>query len=91
MPGLAARPEDIEPNFDYELEKFSRRSSRRMTINKEARELFLGFAISSEGLWIANFRDLAGAVTRMATLADNGRIAVTELGKKHIPGQAPRS
>jgi transcriptional regulatory protein RtcR len=74
LPGLRERPEDIEPNLDYELERFSERSGMRVTFNSEARRRFLGFAVSGDAAWTANFRDLGGAVTRMATLAPGGRI-----------------
>jgi len=79
MPGLAERREDIEPNLDYELERFSSRTGNRVTINKEARKTFLTFAVSPQAVWSANFRDLGGAVTRMATLAPKGRITVNEV------------
>ncbi len=79
LPGLRDRPEDFEPNFDYELDRFSNRTGNRVTINKEARELFLHFAVSGQALWSSNFRDLGGAVTRMATLATNGRITIGEV------------
>ncbi len=78
MPGLRDRREDIEPNLDYELDCFTRKTGRRVTFNKEARRLFLDFAISPGAAWQANFRDLIGAVTRMATLAPRGRITETE-------------
>lgn len=74
MPGLAERLEDIEPNLQYELDRFAERNSTHVTFNKEARKKFLAFATSSDALWSANFRDLNGAVTRMATLAPGGRI-----------------
>jgi transcriptional regulatory protein RtcR len=74
LPGLRQRPEDIEPNLDYELDRFSERSGSRVTFNREARERFISFATSGEALWSANFRDLSGAVTRMATMAPGGRI-----------------
>jgi transcriptional regulatory protein RtcR len=74
MPGLAERPEDIEPNLKYELDRFAERNNTHVTFNKEARKKFLTFATSSTALWSANFRDLNGAVTRMATLAPGGRI-----------------
>ncbi len=74
LPGLAERPEDIAPNLDYELERVSERLGRHVTMNREAREGFLDFAASREAAWPANFRDLGGAVARMATLADGGRI-----------------
>lgn len=74
MPGLSRRPEDIEPNLNYELDRFAERNNRHITFNKEARNRFLKFAASPQALWSANFRDLNGAVTRMATLAPGGRI-----------------
>jgi len=74
LPGLRERPEDIEPNLDYELNRFAERTGNRVTFNREARERFLTFAISPAASWAANFRDLGGAVTRMATLASGGRI-----------------
>jgi len=74
MPGLAQRPEDIEPNLKYELDRFAERNNIHVTFNKEARKQFLTFTTSSDALWSANFRDLNGAVTRMSTLAPGGRI-----------------
>jgi transcriptional regulatory protein RtcR len=74
MPGLAERPEDIEPNLKYELDRFADRNNIHVTFNKEARKKFLTFATSSDALWSANFRDLNGAITRMSTLAPGGRI-----------------
>ena len=74
LPGLAQRREDIEPNVRYELERFSQRTGRRVTFNKEALSLFLDFAHDPGTPWSANFRDLNAAVTRMATLAPAGRI-----------------
>lgn len=46
LPGLAERPEDIEPNLDYELEQFAQRTGARATISKETRAAFLAFARS---------------------------------------------
>jgi transcriptional regulatory protein RtcR len=74
LPGLAERPEDIEPNLDYELDQFARRSGLRATLGKETREAFLAFACSPSAKWSANFRDLNACVTRMATLSRGGRI-----------------
>jgi transcriptional regulatory protein RtcR len=79
MPGLAQRPEDIEPNLDYEIARFSAKTGSRVSINKEARQLFLNFATSPVAVWSANFRDLTGAITRMATLAPRGRITSNEV------------
>jgi transcriptional regulatory protein RtcR len=74
LPGLAERMEDIEPNLDYELERFARDENRRVTFNKEARARYLAFAVSGDAPWTGNFRDLGASVTRMATLAPSGRI-----------------
>ena len=79
LPGLAERPEDIEPNLDYELEQFAQRNGTRTTMSKESREAFLAFAHSPAATWNANFRDLNACVTRMATLAPGGRITQTVL------------
>lgn len=74
LPGLSERTEDIEPNLDYELDQFARRSGLRATFSKETREAFLKFARSPVAKWSANFRDLNACVTRMATLSPGGRI-----------------
>jgi transcriptional regulatory protein RtcR len=76
LPGLSERPEDIEPNLEWELERFEERHGFRVSFNREARERFLGFATSREALWKGNFRDFGAALVRMATLAPAGRIDV---------------
>ena len=74
LPGLAQRPEDIEPNLEYELDCHAKRSGKMARFNREARELFLSLAISPAAAWRGNFRDLSAGVMRMATLARGGRI-----------------
>ncbi|MEI6219150.1 MAG: RNA repair transcriptional activator RtcR [bacterium] len=74
FPGLRDRPEDIEPNIEYELDQFAKKRGKQVRFSKEARENFLSFAKSDEATWAANFRDLNNAITRMATLAPGGRI-----------------
>ncbi len=74
LPGLAQRPEDIEPNLEYELDRYAARNQSRVAFNKEAKKKFLDFAASPRAIWSANFRDLNGAVIRMATLCIGGRI-----------------
>ena len=85
LPPLRERPEDIEPNLDYELDQFAKKCGDKVSFNKEAREAFLGFATSSDGLWKANFRDLNAAVHRMATTAGSGRI-----GAAHVDAEIGR-
>ena len=93
LPGLAERPEDVEPNLDWELDEVARKTARRVRFNREARERFLAFARHAP--WPANFRDLSAAVTRMATLSDGGRIDVAcvddEIGRLSEAWEAPRS
>ncbi len=74
LPALRERTEDIEPNVRYELDQFAKRRGVSVTFNKEAREHFLRFATNSDAHWSSNFRDLNAAITRMATLAQGGRI-----------------
>ena len=74
MPGLAERREDIEPNIRYELDRYAERHNTHVSFNNEAWARFVNFAVSPAATWQANFRDLGGAITRMATLADGGRI-----------------
>jgi transcriptional regulatory protein RtcR len=78
LPSLRDRPEDIEPNLVFELDRVSKRLGARISINKEARDHFLRFATSAEATWPGNFRDLGAAVIRMATLATGGRIDVSQ-------------
>jgi len=74
LPGLCKRPEDIEPNIDFELEQYAQKTGQHMTFNKQARERFLTFAQSAEAVWSGNFRDLNGAIRRLGTLSEGGRI-----------------
>lgn len=79
LPGLAQRPEDIAPNLDYELLRHAQERGRKVAFNTEARRAFLRFAHSPEAAWRGNFRDLNGAVTRMATLSTGGRIRMEQV------------
>jgi transcriptional regulatory protein RtcR len=74
LPPLRERPEDIEPNIDYELERHARASSSTVRFNAEARKVYVRFATSAEAQWAGNFRELSASVSRMATLADGGRV-----------------
>ena len=97
LPGLKNRSEDIEPNLDFELDRFAEKAGRRVTFSKEARATFLAFALSPTANWSGNFRDLNAAVARMATLAPGGRIS-THIVEEEIkrllaswstPGESP--
>jgi len=76
LPGFRARPEDIEPNLQFELDQYAQKTGNRITFSKEARQRFLEFALSPGAAWKGNFRDLNAAVARMSTLTLGGRISV---------------
>lgn len=80
LPGLVDRPEDIEPNLAYMLARFSEENGQKVRFNREARERYMQFAMSSAALWAGNFRDLSASVTRMATLAEVGGITEAMVG-----------
>jgi transcriptional regulatory protein RtcR len=79
LPALVDRREDIEPNVDYELEQFRRRTGTAIAFSREAREHFLAFATGGDARWPGNFRDLNAVITRLGTLAPAGRITVDQV------------
>jgi transcriptional regulatory protein RtcR len=79
LPGLAERREDIEPNLDFELERWTREQRQRVGFNREARSRYLAFATSPDARWNGNFRDLGASVQRLATLANAGRIQLEQV------------
>jgi len=79
LPALRDRREDIAPNLRYELDQFAQRTGHKLTMNHEATQRFLEFANRPEAIWVANFRDLNAAVTRMATLCHAGRITLEDV------------
>ncbi len=88
MPGLAERREDIEPNIAYELNRYSEKYGKHISFSKEARRLFMDFALAPLNRWPGNFRDLNAMVVRMATLSDGGRIT-EEVVKEEIARSSP--
>lgn len=76
LPGLAQRPEDIEPNLDHLLARTGTELGRAVRLSTEARTAYLRYAQSPDALWSGNFRDLSASATRLATLADSGRIGL---------------
>lgn len=74
LPGLAQRREDIAPNVEYELHRFSSSKQMQTRFDKEARACYLAFACSPQAQWRGNFRELSSSIARMATLAEQGRI-----------------
>lgn len=92
LPGLADRREDIEPNLEYELNRFTKKSGKHITFNSEAKKAFLEFALSPSNQWPGNFRDLDAMVVRMATLSQGGRIDLecvqSEINRARLPAQS---
>ena len=79
LPGLADRREDIEPNLDWELENWASRTGKRLSFNKEARARFLAWALDPVTPWRGNFREFNACVTRLATLANGGRVTTMDV------------
>jgi transcriptional regulatory protein RtcR len=79
LPGLKDRREDIEPNIEFELNKYSQDNNQKVAFNKEGRKKYLKFSLSNKSVWSANFRDLSASINRMATLAEGGRITVVDV------------
>lgn len=75
LPGLAQRPEDLEPNVEHLLARSVAETGRAVRFSVEAKARYLRFAQSAGAAWSGNFRDLAASVTRLATLAEGGRIS----------------
>jgi len=76
LPSLAQRAEDIEPNIDHLLALAVSATGRAARFHPQARARYLEFAMSQQATWRGNFRDLSASITRLATLAQAGRISV---------------
>ncbi|MGF2507767.1 RNA repair transcriptional activator RtcR, partial [Ralstonia pseudosolanacearum] len=93
LPGLAQRPEDIEPNLDYELVRFAREHGEQVRFHTEARRAYLRFVASPQARWSGNFRELSASVTRLATLAEGQRMGIfapAGVGKSTLMGMFAR-
>jgi transcriptional regulatory protein RtcR len=92
LPGLRDRPEDLEPNLEFELARQAARLARAVRFNKEARARYLSWG--RQASWERNFRDLSASVERLATLAAGGRVdlPLVEQEIRRLEGSwAPRS
>ncbi len=76
LPGLTQRREDIEPNMDHQLALAAQELGKQVRFTAEARSAYLRFATAVDAVWRGNFRDLSASITRLATLADHGRIGI---------------
>jgi transcriptional regulatory protein RtcR len=86
LPPLRARPEDLAPNLEYELDRLGVELGHPVALGSAARAAFLRFAATAP--WRANFRDFNAAIRRMVTLADGGRVDERgvdgELARLHV-------
>ena len=74
LPSLRDRYEDIEPNIEFELNRYALHNNQKVGFSSTAKSKYLAFSLSSYADWKANFRDLNSSITRMATLSNGGRI-----------------
>ncbi|SPL72211.1 RNA repair transcriptional activator RtcR [Acinetobacter stercoris] len=79
LPSLKDRIEDIAPNVEFELQRFSNTHQRQLRFHSDALVNYLNFAKSKDATWQGNFRDLAASVTRMATLTEGSYIGLKEV------------
>jgi transcriptional regulatory protein RtcR len=80
LPRLAERPEDLEPNLEFELDRLSQQEQTRFTMSREARDTFLAFARAHT--WPGNFRDFSASVLRLCTFAEGGRITRADVDRE---------
>lgn len=72
LPSLSERPEDIEPNIDYELQRYQQDNGNIVKFTPNAKKLYLNYAVNAS--WHCNFRELSDSIKRMATLCDMNMI-----------------
>jgi transcriptional regulatory protein RtcR len=60
--------------LEFELERQAGELGRRLRFNKPARQRYLAYATAPDTAWRGNFRELSASVSRLATLAQGGRI-----------------
>ncbi|PID64022.1 MAG: transcriptional regulator [Gammaproteobacteria bacterium] len=82
LPTLAERREDIAPNLDYELAKYTQTYRKKIRFNRKAKSQYLRFAESENSPWHSNFRDLNASVIRMAVLSEQGVITETQVSQE---------
>lgn len=74
LPPLRDRREDIEPNLQFELQRYGLEQGQAVRFQRDALQQYLRFALSDAARWSGNFRDLSSSLNRMATLSEQHRI-----------------
>lgn len=77
LPGLAQRPEDIEPNLTFELNKLKLDFGYNVEFTHEAKTAFLNFARNHP--WNGNFREFHALIARLALRATDAKITLDTL------------
>ncbi|MCY9861228.1 RNA repair transcriptional activator RtcR family protein [Vibrio coralliirubri] len=80
LPSLSERPEDIEPNIEYELIRFQQANGNIIKFTQEAKRTYLAYAVKAP--WHCNFRDLSDSVKRMAVLCNMNLIDETDVSEE---------
>jgi transcriptional regulatory protein RtcR len=62
--------------MDHQLALAAQELGKQVRFTSEARTAYLRFGTAVDAVWRGNFRDLSASITRMATLADHGRIGI---------------
>lgn len=76
LPSLKERPEDIEPNIEYEIRRLREEKGLLADFTPEAKKAYLDFATSPEAVWTNNFRSLSASMERMVTYSLYGSITL---------------
>lgn len=51
LPSLKERNEDIEPNIDYELQRYAQNTNQKVSFNTSAKSKYLAFSLSYFTSW----------------------------------------
>ena len=76
LPSLNERSDDLEAYLDYELKNISTNICTLVLMHKEAKKIYLDFALNPQSVWRYNLRDLHASVQRMAAHSTDGRITI---------------
>ena len=80
LPPLRERPEDIEAHLLHLTAQSERQLDRKTGFNADALARYLRFARDPATPWPGNLRDLESSASRLAVLAERGRVTVDMVG-----------
>jgi transcriptional regulatory protein RtcR len=83
LPSITENTKKFNDYINQALKLFEKETQGHgASFNDHAIKKYLKFAKSKEAIWPGNFRDLNASVYRMATLAENGIIDVTQVDEE---------